>query len=154
MNSYANVGCASVLLGGAGLVFVGGGLEMLKSGSSFGWLAVLGGIGTWLVLAFLFWITQRANRRRAWINRQPFPHYAEQGLPRGGFWRGFLWTWAGVIAVHTLVFLVSSFAQMFPRPEHVRGLLAVAGLALIPAHAVIPILAGMAYNLMRETSVR
>ncbi|MCI1073700.1 hypothetical protein MOQ07_11295 [Stenotrophomonas maltophilia] len=154
MNSYANVGCASVLLGGAGLVFIGGGLEMLQNGSSFGWLAVLGGIGTWLVLAFLFWITHRANRRRAWINRQPFPHHAEQGLPRGGFWRGFLWTWAAVIALHTLVFLVSSFAQVFPRPEHGRGLLAVAGLALIPAHAVIPILAGMACNLMRETSLR
>lgn len=154
MNSYANVGCASVLLGGAGLVFIGGGLEMLQNGSSFGWLAVLGGIGIWLVLGFLFWITHRANRRRAWINRQPFPHHAEQGLPRGGFWRGFLWAWAAVIAVHTLVFLVSSFAQVFTRPEHVRGLLAVAGLALIPAHAVAPILAGMAYNLMRATSLR
>ena len=154
MNSYANVGCASVLLGGAGLVLLGGGLEMLQNGSSFGWLAVLGGIGTWLVLGFLFWITHRANRRRAWINRQPFPHYAQQSLPRGGFWRGFLWTWAGVIAVHTLVFLVSSFAQVFPRPEQVRGLLAVAGLVLIPAHVAPPILAGMVYSLMRATSLR
>lgn len=154
MSSYANVGCASVLLGGAGLVFVGGGLEMLQNGSSFGWLAVLGGIGTWLVLAFLFWITQRANRRRAWINRQPFPHYAEQGLPRGCFWRGFLWTWAGVIAVHMLVFLISGFAELLPNPEQVRGWMALAGLALVPAHVVLPMLGGIAYSLIHSTSVR
>lgn len=154
MSSYANVGCASVLLGGAGLVFVGGGLEMLQDGSSFGWLAVLGGIGTWLVLAFLFWITHRANRRRAWINRQPFPHYAEQSLPRGGFWRGFLWTWAAVIAVHMLVFLVSGFADLFSNPEHVRGLAAVTGLALGPAHVVLPPFGGAVYRMVRCTSVR
>lgn len=154
MSSYANVGCASVLLGGAGLVFVGGGLEMLQNGSSFGWLAVLGGIGTWLVLAFLSWITQRANRRRAWINRQPFPHYAEQGLPRRGFWRGFLWTWAGVIAVHMLVFLISGFAELLLNPEQVRGWMALAGLALVPAHVVLPMLGGIAYSLIHSTSVR
>jgi len=154
MNSYANVGCASVLLGGAGLVLAGGGLEMLQNGSQFGWLAVLGGLGLWLLLFFLFWITHRANRRRAWINRQPFPHYAEQGLPRGGFWRGFLWGWAGVIAAQVLVFLATGFAEVFPRPDQVRGLLAVTGLALMPAHLVVPILSGMVYSLIRATSFR
>jgi len=154
MNSYANVGCASVLLGGAGLVFVGGGLEMLQNGSSFGWLAVLGGIGTWLVLAFLFWITHRANRRRAWINRQPFPHHAEQGLPRGGFWRGFLWTWAAVIALHVLVFLISGFAELLPHPERLRGLMSLWGLALVPTHLVLPTMGGMGYSLIRQTSIR
>ncbi|PSD44607.1 hypothetical protein C7E25_02200 [Stenotrophomonas maltophilia] len=152
MNSYANVGCASVLLGGAGLVFVGGGLEMLQNGSSFGWLVVLAGIGTWLVLGFLFWITHRANRRRAWINRQPFPHFAEQNLPRGGFWRCFLWTWAGVIAVHMLVFLVSGFADVFPDADLVRGLAALASMTLAPAHVVLPILGGAAFFLVRSTS--
>lgn len=154
MNSYANVGCASVLLGGAGLVFVGGGLEMLQNGSSFGWLAVLGGIGTWLVLTFLFWITHRSSRRRTWINRQPVPHHAEQGLPRGGFWRGFLWTWAAVIALHTLVFLVSGFADVLPNPTQVRGLAALAGLVLVPCHAVLPVVGGTVYSVIRSTSVR
>ncbi|WP_188250280.1 hypothetical protein [Stenotrophomonas hibiscicola] len=154
MNSYANVGCASVLLGGAGIVFIGGGLEMLQNGSSFGWLAVLGGIGTWLVLAFPFWITHRANRRRAWINRQPFPHYAEQRLPRGGFWRGFLWTWAGVIAVHMLVFLSSGFAELLPHPERLRGLMSLWGLALVPAQLVLPTMGGIGYSLIRQTSIR
>lgn len=153
MNSYANVGCASVLLGGAGLVFIGGGLEMLQNGISLGWLAVLGGIGTWLVLAFLFWITHRANRRRAWINRQPFPHYAEQGLPRGGFWRGFLWTWAAVIAAQVLVFLVAGFADVLPNPTQVRGLAAVVGLLLLPVHVAFPVLGGCAYRVVRSTRI-
>lgn len=154
MNSYANVGCASVLLGGAGLVLLGGGLEMLQNESSFGWLAVLGGIGTWLVLAFLFWITHRANRRRAWINRQPFPHYAEQGLPRGGFWRGFLWTWAGVIAAQALAFLIDGFADVLPNTTQVRGLAALAGLVLVPCHAVLPVVGGTVCSVIRSTSVR
>ncbi|WP_336685795.1 hypothetical protein [Stenotrophomonas maltophilia] len=150
--SYAHVGCASVILGGAGLVFVGGGFEMLQNGSPFGWLAVLGGLGIWLVLAFLYWITYRANRRRAWIARQPYPQFAEQGLKRGGFWRGFLVTWAGVIAVHMLVFLTSGSADVFPQPAQVRGLMALIGLALIPAHLLLPALGGIVYSLIRATS--
>lgn len=74
------------LLHGAGLVFVGG-FEVLQNGSPFGWLAVLGDLGGWLVLAFPCRIT-RAKRRRTWIARQPYPHFADQGLKRGGFWRG------------------------------------------------------------------
>ncbi|WP_181453419.1 hypothetical protein [Stenotrophomonas maltophilia] len=153
MNSYANVGCASVLLGGAGLVLAGGGLEMLQNGSQFGWLAVLAGLGLWLLLAFLFWITHRANRRRAWINRQPFPHYAEQGLPRGGFWRGFLWTWTGVIAVHVLILLLIGFAEAFPHPEEVRGVASLMALAILPAHLLLPLAGGLVYALLRSTSI-
>ena len=152
--SYAHVGCASVILGGAGLVFIGGGFEVIQNGSPFGWLAVRGGLAIWGVLAFLYWITYRANRRRAWVERQPYSHFAEQGLKRGGFWRGFLWTWAVVIAIHALVFLVSGFAELLPHPEQVRGLMALAGLALVPAHAVLPLLGGIAYSLLRSTSIR
>ncbi len=153
MKSYANAGCASVLLGGAGLVFIGGGFEMIRNGSHFGWLAVLGGLGVWLLLAFLFWITHRAIRRRAWINRHPFPHYAEQSLPRGGFWRGFLWTWAAVIAVQILVVLVSGFAEVFPNPAEARGLMAFVGLAWTPAHVVLPAVGGIACSMVRSTSL-
>lgn len=131
---------------------MGGGFEMLQNGSPFGWLAVLGGLGIWLVLAFLYWITYRANRRRAWIARQPYPQFAEQGLKRGGFWRGFLGTWAGVIAVHMLVFLTSGSAEVFPQPAQVRGLMALIGLALIPAHLLLPALGGIVYSLIRATS--
>ncbi|PZS45749.1 hypothetical protein A7X57_13960 [Stenotrophomonas maltophilia] len=147
------MGCASVLLGGAGLVLAGGGLEMLQNGSQFGWLAVLAGLGLWLLLAFLFWITHRANRRRAWINRQPFPHYAEQGLPRGGFWRGFLWTWTGVIAVHVLILLLIGFAEAFPHPEEVRGVASLMALAILPAHLLLPLAGGLVYALLRSTSI-
>lgn len=154
MNSYANVGCASVILGGAGLVFVGGGFEAIQNGALLGWLGVLGGLGLWLLLAFLYWVTWRANRRRAWLARQPYSHFAEKSLKRGGFWRGFLWTWAAVISVHALVFLVSGFAGLLPHPEQVRALMALAGLALVPAHVVLPVLGGAVYSLMRSTSVR
>ena len=37
---------------------------------------------------------------------------------------GFLWTWAAVISVHALVFLVSGFAGLLPHPEQVRALMA------------------------------
>lgn len=153
MNSYANVGCASVLLGGAGLVIIGGGFEAIQNGSPFGWLGVLGGLGLWLLLAFLYWVTWRANRRRAWLARQPYSHVAEQGPQRGGFWRGFLWAWAGVIVVHVLTFLVSGFAELLPNPASARGLMALLGLVLLPAHFVVPIVGGIAYSLMRSTSV-
>lgn len=154
MNSYANVGCASVILGGAGLVFLGGGFEATRSGSPLGWLGVMGGVGLWLLLAFLYWITWRANRRRAWLARQPYSHFAEQGLRRGGFWRGFLWTWGVVVAVHALVFLANGFSELLTRPEQARGLLALLGLGLVPAHFVLPIVGGIAFSLLRSTSVR
>lgn len=151
--SYAHVGCASVILGGAGLVFVGGGFEMLQNGSPFGSLAILGGLGIWLVVAFLCWITYRANRRRAWIARQPYPHFAEQALMRGGFWRGFLWTWAGVIAVHVLTFLLIGFAEAFPLPEEVRGVASLMTLAILPAHLLLPLAGGLVHALLRSTSI-
>lgn len=153
--SYAHMGCATVLVGGAGLVFIGGGFEALQHGGQpFGWLAVLGGLALWALLAFLYWISHRAHQRREWIERQPYSHFAEKSLKRGGFWRGFLGTWAVVIALHALVFLASGFANVFPQPEQVRGWMALAGLALVPAHAVLPLLGGIAYSLVRSTSIR
>ncbi|MCU1057708.1 MULTISPECIES: hypothetical protein [Stenotrophomonas] len=41
--SYAHIGCATVLLGGAGLLFTAGGLEALQQGTPLGWLAIAGG---------------------------------------------------------------------------------------------------------------
>ncbi len=153
-SSYAHVGCASVLLGGAGLVFIGGGFEAIQNGAPLGWLGVLGGLALWGLLACLYWLTYRANHRRARVERQSYSHLAEPSLKRGGFWRGFLWTWAAVITVHVLTWLVSGFAELLPQPKQVRGLMALAGLALVPAHVVLPILGGIAYSLVRSTSVR
>lgn len=154
MNSYANMGCASVILGGAGVVLIGGGFEAIQNGAPLGWLGVLGGLATWGVLAFLYWLTYRANRRRAWIEHQPYSHFAEKSLKRGGFWRGFIWTWAVIIIVHVLTWLVSGFAELFPHPAQVRGLMALVGLALVPAHVALPVLGGTVYSLIRSTSVR
>lgn len=153
-DSHAHVGCASVLLGGAGLVFFGGGFEVLKNGSALGWVAVLGGLGLWGLLAFLYWVSYRASKRRAWVERQTYSHFAEQSLKHGGFWRGYLWTWGVVIAVHALVFLVSGFSELLPYPEQVRGLMALIGLALVPAHLVLPFLGGVFWHLVRATSLR
>ena len=56
--------------------------------------------------------------------------------------------------VHVLTFLVSGFANLLTNPEQVRGLIALAGLALVPAHVVLPIWGGIAYSLIHSTSVR
>lgn len=70
--SYAHVGCATVLMGGAGLLFTAGGLEALQQGAPLGWLAIAGGLATWAVLGFLYWINARAYRRQEETERQPY----------------------------------------------------------------------------------
>lgn len=152
--SYAHVGCASVILGGAGVVLIGGGFEAIQNGAPLGWLGVLGGLTIWGVLAFLYWLTFRANRRRAWVERQPYSHFAEKSLKRGGFWRGFLWTWAGVIVVHVVAFLGMGFAPALPHPEQTGAIFSLATIALVPAHVVLPLLGGIVNSLLRSTSLR
>lgn len=150
--SYAHVGCATVLLGGASLVFAGGGFEAIQQGYSLGWLAVAGAVGLLLLLAFLYWISYRAYQRRDWIERQPYSHFAQQRLKRGGFWKGFFVTWAVVLAAHMVAFLGMGFAPALPYPEQTGALFSLATLALVPAHLVLPLLGGVAYSLINSTS--
>ncbi len=77
------------------VVFVGGGLEMLQNGSSFGWLAVLGGIGTWLVLAFSS--GSPAGQPSTGVDQPPAVPTTRTGPPHGASGGGSLWTWAGVM---------------------------------------------------------
>lgn len=149
--SYAHVGCATVLLGGASLVFAGGGFEAIQRGHPLGWLAVGGAIGLLLILCFLYWISYRAYQRRDWIERQPYSHFAQQGLKRGGFWKGFFVTWAVVLVVHVVAFLGMGFAPALPHSEQIGAIFSLAALALVPAHVVAPIIGGAAYSLVRST---
>ena len=149
--SYAHVGCATVLLGGAGLLFVAGGLEALQQGARMGWLAIAGGLVTWAVLGFLYWINARAYRRQEETERQP---YAPPSPKRGGFWKGFFVTWTIVVAAHITVFLGMGFADLLPHPEQSRAIFSLLVLALVPAHVVVPVLGGAVYGLVRSTALR
>ncbi|MEN5289409.1 hypothetical protein [Stenotrophomonas lactitubi] len=149
--SYAHVGCATVLLGGAGLLFVAGGLEALQQDAPLGWLAVAGGLATWAVLGFLYWINALAYRRQEETERQS---YAPPSPKRGGFWSGFFVTWAIVVAIHMAAFLGMGFADLMPRPEQARAIFSLLVLALVPAHVVAPGLVAMVYSMMRQTSSR
>ncbi|MCU1064769.1 MULTISPECIES: hypothetical protein [Stenotrophomonas] len=149
--SYAHVGCATVLLGGAGLLFVAGGVEALQQGAPLGWLAIAGGLATWAVLGFLYWINARAYRRQEETERQP---YAPPSPKRGGFWKGFFVTWTIVVAAHITVFLGMGFADLLPHPEQSRAIFSLLVLALVPAHVVVPVLGGAVYGLVRSTALR
>lgn len=149
--SYAHVGCATVLLGGAGLLFVAGGLEALQQAAPLGWLAIGGGLATWAVLGLLYWINARAYRRQEETERQP---YAPPSPKRGGFWKGFFVTWTIVVAAHITVFLGMGFADLLPHPEQSRAIFSLLVLALVPAHVVVPVLGGAVYGLVRSTALR
>ena len=81
--SYAHVGCATVILGGFGLTLFGVALDEL-SGSRLAPAGgyPLGAVAAWGFLAFLWAVNIRANGRRAWVARQPYPHLAEKGQAR------------------------------------------------------------------------
>lgn len=149
--SYAHVGCAAVLLGGAGLLLVAGGLEARQQGAPLGWLAIAGGLTLWAVLRFLYWINARAYRRQEETERQS---YAPPSPKRGGFWTGFFVTWTIVVAAHLASFLGMGFADLLPHPEQARAIFSLLALALVPAHVVVPVLGGAVYGLVRSTALR
>ena len=149
--SYAHVGCATVLLGGAGLLFLAGGLEALQQGAPLGWLAIGGGLATWAVLGLLYWINARAYRRHEEAQRHP---YAPPSPQRGGFWKGFFVTWVIVVVAHVAAFLGMGFADLLPHPEQARAIFSLQALALVPAHVVAPVVGGVVYSLVRPTALR
>lgn len=149
--SYAHVGCATVLLGGAGTLFVSGGIEALQQGATLGWLAIGGGLATWAVLGFLYWINARVYRRQEEAHQQP---YASLSPKRSGFWKGFFVTWAIVVAAHLASFLGMGFADLLPHPQQARAIFSLLVLALVPTHVVVPVLGGAVYGLVRSTALR
>ena len=149
-NSYAPVGCATVILGGAGLLFLGGGQEMLQNGRPLGWLVILGGLAIWGLLAFLWLINIRANQRRAWVARQPYPHLAQKGLRRGGFWKGAAVTWVMVATAH----VVAYFAVFQPSlPEDLRTPVMSLAYGILPlCHLVAPVVGGLLWSAWASSS--
>lgn len=144
-SSYAHVGCATVILGGFGLLLFGAGLDEL-SGSRLapacGYL--LGAGAVWGFLAFLWAINIRANGRRAWVARQPYPHLAEKGLKRGGFWKGAAAAWVLVAVAHAAAY----FAVFQPA---LSGSLRTTAMSLaygiLPlCHLVVPVLGGFLWS--------
>ena len=151
--SYAHVGCATVILGGASVVLAGGGFEAIGQGYPLGWLGVAAGIALLALLGFLYWISYRSYERQDWIQRQPYSHFAQQSLKRGGFWKGFLVTWTAVLGLHLLAVTGMGFGGSSHSAEQVRAVASLATLALVPAHVVLPLLGGVVWSLVRSTSV-
>ena len=144
-HSYANVGCATVILGGFGLLLFGVGLDALSASR----LAPAGGYllsaGTvWGFLAFLWLINVRANGRRAWVARQPYPHLAEKGLKRGGFWKGAIASWLLVLLAHA-----AAYAAVFQPglPTDLRTPVMSLAYGILPlCYMVVPVVGGFLWS--------
>lgn len=144
-NSYAPVGCATVILGGFGLLLFGVGLDEL-SGSRLtpagGYL--LGAGATWGFLGFLWLINIRANQRRAWLAQQPYAHLAEKGLKRGGFWKGAVVTWVLVAAAHVAAYIAVFQPSL---PDNLRTPAMSLAYGILPlCHLVVPVMGGLFYG--------
>ena len=143
--SYAHVGCATVILGCFGLLLFGVGLDEL-SGSRLAPAAgyLFGAGAAWGFLGLLWLINLRANTRRAWVARQPYPQLAEKGLKRGGFLKGAAVTWVLVAAAHA-----AAYFAVF-QPALSGGLRTTAmslAYGILPlCHLVVPVLGGFLWS--------
>ena len=143
--SYAHVGCATVILGGFGLLLFGVGLDALSASRLLPASGYLLGAGSaWGLLGFLWLINVRANGRRAWVARQPYPHLAEKGLKRGGFWKGATITWVLVAVAHAAAY----YAVFQPGlSEDLRTPAMSLAYGILPlCHLVAPVLGGFLWS--------
>lgn len=118
-----------------------------------GWLGVAAGAALLVLLGFLYWISYRSYRRQDWMQPQPYSHFDEKSLKRGGFWKGFLVTWAAVLGLHLLAVTGLGFGGSSPSAEQVRAVASLPTLALVPAHLILPLLGGVVWSLVCSTSV-
>lgn len=144
-NSYAHVGCATVILGGFGLLLFGVGLDALSASRLLPAAGYLLGAGAaWSFLGFLWLINLRANARRTWVARQPYPHLAEKGLKRGGFWKGAIASWVLVLLAHA-----AAYAAVFHPglPTDLRTPVTSLAYGILPlCHLVMPVVGGLLYG--------
>lgn len=144
-NSYAHVGCATVILGGLGLLLFGVGLDALSASRlapAAGYL--LGAGAVWGFLGLLWLINLRANTRRAWVARQPYPHLAEKGLKRGGFWKGAVASWVLVLLAHA-----AAYAAVFQPslPDNLRTPAMSLAYGILPlCHLMLPVVGGFLWS--------
>jgi len=143
--SYAHMGCATLLLGGFGMLLFGAGLDEL-SGSRLGTAGgyLLGAGAVWGLLAFLWLVNVRANARRAWVARQPYPALAEKGLKRGGFLKGAAVTWLLVAVAHVAAYFIA-FQPWVPADLQ-TPVLSLAYGVLPMCHVVVPVVGGLVWS--------
>lgn len=151
--SMAHLAWVIIFFGIAGLIFIGGGVEMLENGTlqvMHAWLAILAGLGMWGFIVFMFWMTIRRNRQKDWVARQNYPVFAEKALPKGGFLKAAGISWVCVVLVHLGTFLVA-MADWFP--TEVRSYAFLGMIIVLPiAHVVVPIFVGLLWHVVRATA--
>lgn len=144
---WGNLAIATVILGGAGVVFLGGAQEIAQNGAPAWGVALAMGIAGALLglLALLYLLNWRAARMRAAMARNPF--LAPQ---KGGFLKGFLLGLLGVFVIHVALF----FAAFTPAaPDAVKAVASMALLRFAALYAIVPLVAGWLTRVMRATRI-
>lgn len=147
--SWGSLVPATVILGGAGLVFLGGASEMAsRNGHGWGSMAAIAlGLGIWGVLGALYWLNWRAAKFRALQSREPW-----RQPKAGGFLMGALMGFGALLMLHAVAFRAMSLQEL---PGDVQ--LAAAVVALNPlmllAYTVVPLLTGWVCRVVRSTSL-
>jgi hypothetical protein len=142
---------ATVILGGAGVVFIGGAQEAAQNGAP-PWgvaLFLVGGLAIWGFLALLYVLNWRAARVRAAMARNAFI------TPRkGGFLKGAL---IGTALVMALQVLIIATGVVYPGLESgVRQLFVLLAFyltALYTVFPIVPLVCGWLGRVWRATSV-
>jgi len=144
--SWGSLAPATVILGGAGLIFLGGAGEMAsRSGHGWGSLsAVALGLGIWGVLAALYWLNWRAAKFRALQSREPW----RQPKP-GGFLMGGLLGFVGVLMLHAAAFI----AMTVPGELQLAAAVVALNPLMLLAYTVVPLLTGWVFRAVRATSL-
>lgn len=143
---------ATVILGGAGLVFLGGAQELAQNGAS-GWgvaLALSAALGIWGLLAFLYVLNWRAAGVRAAMAVNPFIR------PRkGGFLKGAIIGTLFVVVLQIASVLIGLFYPGLEQGER-NFFFSVPTFyltALYTVFPVAPLLGGVVVKLWRSTSI-
>ncbi len=143
---------ATVILGGAGVVFIGGAQEAAQNGAP-PWgvaLFLVGGLAIWGFLALLYVLNWRAARVRAAMARNTFI------TPRkGGFWKGALIGTLLVVALQVASVLIGLFYPGLNEDERnfFIGVPPVFLTALYTVFPIAPLLGGLLGKMWRATSI-
>lgn len=143
---------ATVILGGAGVIFLGAAQEAAQNGAA-PWavaLSLAGAVGIWGFLALLYVLNWRAARVRAAMARNAFI------TPRkGGFWKGALIGTLLVVALQVVSVLIGLFYPGLDEGE--RNFFLVVPTfyltALYTVFPIVPLVCGWLGRVWRATSI-
>lgn len=139
---------ATVILGGAGLLFLAGSQEVAQNGG--GRLGVslflAGGLAIWGLLALLYVLNWRAAKVRAAMARNSFI------VPKkGGFLKGAL---LGALMVLVVQVAAVLFAFLYPGLDpNVQGLTVIAAFYMSVLYGIVPLITGVLGRMWRATSI-